>query len=183
MATTREWRRDNIRRIPRVRSYTIFIEDFMSVPAMPIDTQQVVDKLTGAGVPDQQAKAHASVLSDALRSYDAQLATRVCSKQDLAAALDPIFVTLTRLEASIKALEAAIKAVDAKIDATAARLDAKIDVTTARLDAKIDATAARLDEKIDASSSKMKGELIGWMLSIWAFQSALITALVLKVAS
>lgn len=148
----------------------------MSIPAMPIDTQQVVDKLTGAGVPDQQAKAHASVLSEALRTYDAQLAARVCSKQDLAAALDPIVATLARLEALIKAL-------DAKIDATAARLDATIDATAARLESKIDASEARLEEKINASSSKIKGELIGWMLSIWALQSALITALVLQVAN
>ncbi|HEU4850550.1 MAG TPA: hypothetical protein VFT37_00185 [Telluria sp.] len=154
---------------------------------MPIDTQQVVDKLTGAGVPDQQAKAHASVLSEALRTYDAQLAARICTKQDLAAALDPIVATLARLEASIKALDAKIDAtaarLNAKIDATAARLDAKIDAAAARLDAKIDASESRLDEKISAAGSKIKGELIGWMISIWAFQSALITALVLKVAS
>ncbi|MFD2366020.1 hypothetical protein [Pseudoduganella sp. GCM10020061] len=42
----------------------------MTMPPMQIDTQQVVEKLTGAGVPHRQARAHASVLSDALQDVD-----------------------------------------------------------------------------------------------------------------
>ena len=137
----------------------------MSKQAMPIDTQQVMERLTGAGVPDQQARAHASVLREALQDYDSQSSDRFVTKQDLVEALAPIHDALLRL--------------DAKIDATAARLDAKIDATAARLDTKIDA----VDAKIDTAVSNLKSDLILWIASAGIFQTGVIAALVLEVAT
>lgn len=133
----------------------------MSKQAMPIDTQQVVERLTGAGVPDRQARAHACILSEALQDFDAQGSARFVTKQDLDEALAPIHEALVRLDARINALDAKIEAVDAKIDV----VDAKIDL------------------KIDAAVSKIKGDLILWIVSAGIFQTGLVAALVLELAT
>lgn len=127
----------------------------MSKQAMPIDTQQVVERLTGAGVPDQQAKAHASVLRDALQDYDGHSSDQFISKQELAEALAPIHEALIQL-------------------------DAKIDGTAARLEAKIDAVDAKIDAKIDAAVSKAKADIALWIISAGFIQTGLIAALMLK---
>jgi ParB-like chromosome segregation protein Spo0J len=90
----------------------------MTKQAMQIDTQQVVEKLTGAGVPHRQARAHASVLSDALQDVDLRFHDQFITRQDLAEALAPIHEALTRLEVRINALDAKI---DSKIDASMAK--------------------------------------------------------------
>lgn len=136
----------------------------MSKQAMPIDTQQVVDRLTGAGVPDQQAKAHACVLVDALQEYDGHSSAQFVTKRELAEELAPIHAALIRL--------------DAKIDATAARLEARIDA----VEAKIDAVEARIDSKIDAAVSKAKADLALWIVSAGFIQTGIIAALVLEMA-
>lgn len=126
----------------------------MSKQAMPIDTQQVVERLTGAGVPDRQARAHAFILSEALQDFDAQGSARFVTKQDLDEALAPIHEALVRLDARINALDAKIEAVDAKIDL-----------------------------KIDAAVSKIKGDLILWIVSAGIFQTGIVAALVLELAT
>lgn len=126
----------------------------MSKQAMPIDTQQVVEKLTGAGVPDQQAKAHAAVLNDALQDFEARTGDRYVTKQDLSEALAPIHEALVRLDARIDALEAKIDAVDAKIDT-----------------------------KIDAAVAKVKAEVALWIVSAGFLQTGIIAALILEIAS
>lgn len=57
---------------------------------MPIDTQEVVDQLQQAGVPAQQAKAHAAVLANALDSQAQEIKDHCCSKLDLARAVAPL---------------------------------------------------------------------------------------------
>ncbi|HEY1044333.1 MAG TPA: hypothetical protein VGE60_10765 [Telluria sp.] len=121
---------------------------------MPIDTQHVVEKLTGAGVPDQQARAHASVLADALQNFDGQTRHRFVTKQELVEALAPIHEALIRLEARMDAMEAKIDAVDAKIDT-----------------------------KIDSAVSKLKAEVALWIVSAGFVQTGIIAALVLEIAT
>lgn len=133
----------------------------MSRHAMPIDTQQVVDTLTNAGVPLQQAKAHASVLDDALHDYEDQHCSQLCTKQDLTTALAP-------LHGKLSSLDSEIVVVNAKIDAAVTRLDARIDTVEARMTAKIADT---------------KTDLVLWIVSAGIFQTGLFTALLLKVAT
>ena len=71
----------------------------------PIDTQQVVDKLTESGVPNRQARAHAALLAESLRSPDMQTNARLCSKSEL---------------------QSAVTSLDAKIDTSIAKLKAQL---------------------------------------------------------
>jgi hypothetical protein len=137
----------------------------MSKQAMPIDTQQVVEKLTGAGVPDQQARAHASVLSEALQDYELRAHEQFVSKLDLVEALAPIHETLIRLEANLVAL------------------NAKVDALEAKLDKKIEALELRIDEKIDTAIAKLKAEVAVWIVSALLFQTGIIAALMLELAT
>jgi len=133
----------------------------MSKQAMPIDTQQVVEKLTGAGVPDQQARAHASVLSEALQDYELRAHDEFASKQEPLEALKPIQDALIRLEAAIAALNARVDALEVKIDG----LEAKFDI------------------RIDAAISKVKAEVALWIVSAGLLQTSIIAALILELAS
>ena len=94
--------------------------------------------------------------------------------------------------------EAARKETDAKIDTAIAGLNAKIDKATIELNAKIDRVAIELNAKIDrvaielnakivclgaelrAQMSANQGALIRWVVTVGVLQSALVTALVLK---
>lgn len=75
----------------------------------PIDTLKVAERLIDAGVPEQQAKAHASVLVDSLNSQETHLTTNFCTKDDLKAALAPIESRLSALELKIDQLAAKLK--------------------------------------------------------------------------
>ena len=83
--------------------------------------------------------------------------------------------------------EAARKETDAKIDTAIAGLNAKIDKVTIELNAKIDRVAIELNAKIvclgaelRAQMSANQGALIRWVVTVGVLQSALVTALVLK---
>lgn len=93
------------------------------MPPIPIDTQEVVERLTDAGVPERQAKAHASVLLDSLQHQDDDLRVCMCTKADLAAAIEPVIRAITDLEAKIAMIEAKL---DAKIDGSIARLKGEV---------------------------------------------------------
>lgn len=95
----------------------------MSKQAMPIDTQQVVEKLTGAGVPDRQARAHASVLNEALQGYELRARDQFVSKQDLTEALMPIHEALAVLNAKVDLLN---EKIEAKIDAAIAKVKSEV---------------------------------------------------------
>lgn len=126
----------------------------MSKQTMPIDTQQVVEKLTGAGVPPQQARVHASVLSDALQDHASRIHDDFVTKQDLAEALAPIHATLGRLEAAVVALNA-----------------------------RVDALEAKIDMKIDTAIAKLRAEVALWIVSAGFLQTGIIAALILELAN
>lgn len=117
----------------------------MSKQAMPIDTQQVVEKLTGAGVPDQQARAHASVLGEALRDHELRAHEQFVTKLDLVEALAPIHEALIRLDAGVVALNA-----------------------------KVDALEGKIDDKIDTAIAKVKAEVAVWIVSAGLLQTSII---------
>ena len=130
----------------------------MSKQAMPIDTQQVVDRLTGAGVPDQQARAHASVLNETLQDYELRARDQFVSKQDLAEVLVPVREAL-------------------------AALNEKVDALAAQLNMKVDALDEKMDAKIDAGVAKVKAEVAVWIVSAGLFQTSIIAALILELAN
>lgn len=122
------------------------------MPAPPFDTQKVVDQLERSGVPSEQAKAHATVLLEAILAQEHALNQHYFNKQDA-----------TREFAALHA-----------------RLD-KMEVSIEKLDTKIDIAYEKLDAKIDKSIAALKGQLIGWVISIGMLQTALISALALKI--
>ena len=89
----------------------------------PIDAMKVVDQLTEAGVPERQAKAHASVLGELLRAQDIHIMAQVCSKDDLASALAPILSRLDVLETRVTKLEVIVPAAIAE---SAAKLKSEL---------------------------------------------------------
>lgn len=90
------------------------------------DTQRYVDQLIEAGVPEQQAKAHAKGL---VQLVESQFATRA-DMRDLDHKIDGVE----------ERLSLRIDGIDAKIDGVEQRLDAKIDGVEKSLNAKFDTT-------------------------------------------
>lgn len=95
----------------------------------PLNTLQLADRLTGAGVPDGQAKMHAAVLADALRVQQLALERHMVTSEQLTAALTPIHIELARHGAALDVLANRVDAVEQRLVATEARLLAKITET------------------------------------------------------
>lgn len=89
----------------------------------PIDSMKVVAQLTEAGVPERQAKAHASVLGEILRAQEIHIMAQVCSKDDLTSALAPVLSRLSALETRVTALEVTVPAAIAE---SAAKLKSEL---------------------------------------------------------
>lgn len=120
----------------------------------PIDTREVMEQLTDAGVPPEQAKAHTLVLMDSLQNQRAEILSHACSKQDLREALEPIHQSITELVRTTARLEATLVSVDAKIE--------------------------RTDAKIDSTVGKLKGEWITWLLAFGLLHTALVGSVLLR---
>lgn len=117
----------------------------------PMDTLQVAERLIGAGVPDEQAKAHAAVLVDAMRAQQLSLERRMVTAEQLSGALAPIHIELARHGVELAALTGRIEAVEKQLVATEARLVCKI----AQVESKIGETEARLIDKIAESAKSV----------------------------
>ncbi|TFW35657.1 DUF1640 domain-containing protein [Massilia horti] len=50
---------------------------------MHFDTQKMVERLEGAGVPSPQARAHSAGLAEVVNAFEATITERFASKQDL----------------------------------------------------------------------------------------------------
>ena len=102
---------------------------------MPIqfDTLDYAKRLASAGVPTQQAEAHATALGEVLGSA---------------------VVVHGELAALERNLMGEIKLVSQNVDTKVGALEVKIDGLELRLDTKIDALELRLDTKIDALEQK-----------------------------
>ncbi len=79
----------------------------------PFDTLKVVERLEGAGVPAEQARMHASVLSDVLTqtisAESACLSERFANKQEVAAEFSEVKFALEKLDAKISTTAAELK--------------------------------------------------------------------------
>ena len=115
------------------------------------DTLRYVDQLIEAGVPEQQAKAHARGL---VQLVESQFATRA----DMRRLDHKIDGAEQRLSLTISGVE---ERLDARINGVEHRLDAKIDSVEQRLDAKISGVEERLDAKIDGVEKSLTAEING----------------------
>lgn len=129
----------------------------MPASAKSVDTRKIEDQLTESGVPVEQAKAHASVIADAIQMHSTQLQEFLATKEELSE------------------VRAAVAALDAKIDSKVLELNAKIDMVKIELYATIEATAEKLRQDIRRdlrrdiaiavlSSSLIQIVILGWLI-------------------
>jgi Skp family chaperone for outer membrane proteins len=113
---------------------------------MPIqfDTLDYAKRLASAGVPVQQAEAHAAALGDVLGSAVVVHGELAALERNL---LGEIKLVAQRVDTRVGAL-------DVKIDALELKLDSKIDTLELKLDSRIDALELKLDSRIDVLEQK-----------------------------
>ena len=113
---------------------------------MPIqfDTLDYAKRLASAGVPTQQAEAHAAALGDVLGSAVVVHSELAALERNL---LGEIKLVSQRVDTRVGAL-------DVKIDALELKLDSRIDTLELKLDSRIDALELKLDSRIDALEQK-----------------------------
>lgn len=113
---------------------------------MPIqfDTLDYAKRLASAGVPTQQAEAHAAALGDVLGSAVVVHGELAALERNL---LGEIKLVAQRVDTRVGAL-------DVKIDAQEQKLDSRIDTLEQKLDSRIDTLEQKLDSRIDALEQK-----------------------------
>ena len=113
---------------------------------MPIqfDTLDYAKRLASAGVPTQQAEAHAAALGDVLGSAVVVHGELAALERNL---LGEIKLVAQRVDTRVGAL-------DVKIDAQEQKLDSRIDTLELKLDSRIDALEQKFDSRIDAIEQK-----------------------------
>ena len=113
---------------------------------MPIqfDTLDYAKRLASAGVPTQQAEAHAAALGDVLGSAVVVHGELAALERNL---LGQIKLVSQRVDTRGGAL-------DVKIDALELKLDSRIDTLELKLDSRIDALEQKFDSRIDAFEQK-----------------------------
>lgn len=113
---------------------------------MPIqfDTLDYAKRLASAGVPTQQAEAHAAALGDVLGSAVVVHGELAALERNL---LGEIKLVAQRVDTRAGVL-------DVKIDALELKLDSKIDTLEQKLDSRIDALEQKFDSRIDAFEQK-----------------------------
>jgi len=113
---------------------------------MPIqfDTLDYAKRLASAGVPTQQAEAHAAALGDVLGSAVVVHGELAALERNL---LGEIKLVAQRVDTRVGAL-------DVKIDAQEQKLDSRIDTLEQKLDSRIDALEQKFDSRIDALEQK-----------------------------
>ncbi|MGK5053934.1 hypothetical protein [Janthinobacterium sp. RB2P8] len=118
---------------------------------MPIqfDTLDYAKRLASAGVPTQQAEAHAAALGDVLGSA-------VVVHGELAALERNL---LGEIKLVAQKVDTRMGAIDVKIDALELKLDSKIDTLELKLDSRIDALEQKFDARFDNSEQKFDARL------------------------
>ena len=113
---------------------------------MPIqfDTLDYAKRLASAGVPTQQAEAHAAALGDVLGSAVVVHGELAALERNL---LGEIKLVAQRVDTRVGAL-------DVKIDALELKLESRIDTLELKLDSRIDALEQKFDSRIDAIEQK-----------------------------
>ncbi len=118
---------------------------------MPIqfDTLDYAKRLASAGVPVQQAEAHAAALGDVLGSAVVVHGELAALERNM---LGEIKLVAQRVDTRVGAL-------DVKIDALELKLDSKIDTLEQKLDSRIDALELKLDSRIDVLEQKFDSRI------------------------
>ena len=124
---------------------------------MPIqfDTLDYAKRLASAGVPTQQAEAHAAALGDVLGSAVVVHGELAALERNL---LGEIKLVAQRVDTRVGALDVKIDALelqlDSRIDTLEQKLDSRIDTLEQKLDSRIDALEQKFDSRIDALEQK-----------------------------
>lgn len=118
---------------------------------MPIqfDTLDYAKRLASAGVPVQQAEAHAAALGDVLGSAVVVHGELAALERNL---LGEIKLVAQRVDTRVGAL-------DVKIDALELKLDSRIDALEQKFDSRIDAFEQKFDARFDHSEQKFDARL------------------------
>lgn len=146
----------------------------MIAPAKSVDTRKIVDQLTESGVPVEQAKAHASIIADAIQMNNTQLQANLVTKEELQEELRPIHAAIAELRAAVAELRAQVAALDAKLDSKVLELNAKIDMVKMELYAMIEASIQNLRREI-------RRDFVLFVLPIAVLQVATLARLMLGV--
>ena len=135
---------------------------------MPIkfDTLEYARRLAEAGIPADQADAHAQALSEALATASVTPAELVLVRSELLARMDmlktEVYARMDRLKVEI----------DARIDQLKIEIDARFDRFNVELDARFDLFKKEIDARFDLFKSEMDARLesklrpLRWLLGI-----------------
>ena len=135
---------------------------------MPIkfDTLEYARRLAEAGIPADQADAHAQALSEALATASVTPAELVLVRSELLARMDmlktEVYARMDRLKVEI----------DARIDQLKVEIDARFDLFKSEIDARFDLFKSEMDARFDRFKSEMDARLesklrpLRWLLGI-----------------
>ena len=129
---------------------------------MPIqfDTLDYAKRRASAGVPVQQAEAHAAALGEVLGSAVVVHGELAALERNL---LGEIKLVSQRVDTRVGALDVKIDALelqlDSRIDALEQKSDSRIGALELKLDSRIDALERKLDARFDNSEQKFDARL------------------------
>jgi len=137
---------------------------------MPIqfDTLDYAKRLASAGVPTQQAEAHAAALGDVLGSAVVVHGELAALERNL---LGEIKLVAQKVDTKFGALELKIDALDLKldsrIDALEHRFDSRIDALEQKFDARFDTSEQRSDARLERLDLRQGADMkhVYWMMS------------------
>jgi len=145
---------------------------------MPIkfDTLEYARRLAEAGIPADQADAHAQALSEALATASVTPAELVLVRSELLARMDmlksEVYARMDRLKVEIDARIDQLKVeIDARFDRLNIELDARFDLFKREIDARFERLEARLDgfeARLDGIEARFESKLrpLRWLLGI-----------------
>ena len=145
---------------------------------MPIkfDTLEYARRLAEAGIPADQADAHAQALSDALATASVTPAELVLVRSELLARMDTlkseVYARMDRLKVEIDARFDQLKVeIDARFDQLKVGIDARFDQLKVGTDARFERVEARLDgfeARLDGLEARFESKLrpLRWLLGI-----------------
>ncbi|MGK5075662.1 hypothetical protein [Janthinobacterium sp. ZB1P44] len=126
---------------------------------MPIqfDTLDYAKRLASAGVPVQQAEAHAAALGDVLGSAVVVHGELAALERNL---LGEIKLVSQRVDTRVGAL-------DVKIDALELKLDSRIDALERKFDARFDNSEQKFDARLERMDLRHGADMkhVYWMMS------------------
>jgi hypothetical protein len=82
---------------------------------MLFDTQKMVERLEGAGVPPTQARVHTALLTEVMTAMEAAIIERCASKQDLERMEARIEVRMAGFDARLAGFDARLAGFDARL--------------------------------------------------------------------